>query len=78
MPFDDELQALSRVVVEYSPDRLPLSEAIVLAGQVPREIVNGIVRTKSAHWAYEQEVRFLMSTDFPALTPKPDRSQFYI
>lgn len=78
MPLDDEFQALSRVDVEYSPDRFPLNEATVLAGQLPREIVNGIVRTKSAHWAYEQEVRFLMSTENPALTPKPDRSQFYL
>jgi hypothetical protein len=78
MPHDGEIQALSRVDVEYSPERFPLSEAIVLAGQVPVEIVNGIVRTKSAHWAYEQEVRFLIATDNPVLTPKPDRSQFYL
>jgi len=78
MPLDGEFQTLSRVDVEYSTDRFPLSEAIVLEGQVPREIVNGIVRTKSAHWAYEQEVRFLMSTTSPALTPNPDRSQFYL
>lgn len=78
MPLDGEFQALSRVDVEYSPDRFPLSEAIILTGQVSREIVNGIVRTKSAHWAYEQEVRFLMSTKSPALTPNRDRSQFYL
>ena len=78
MPLDDDFQALSRVDVEYSSDRFPLNETIVLEGQLSKEIVNGIVRTKSAHWAYEQEVRFLMSTAIPALTPKPDRSQFYL
>lgn len=78
MPLDGEFQTLSRIDVEYSTDRFPLSEAIVLEGQVSKEIVNGIVRTKSAHWAYEQEVRFLMSTASPALTPNPDRTQFYL
>jgi hypothetical protein len=78
MPLDGDFQPLSRVNVEYSSDRFPLNEAIVLEGQVSKEIVNGIVRTKSAHWAYEQEVRFLMSTASPALTPKSDRSQFYL
>jgi hypothetical protein len=78
MPLDSDFQVLSRVDVEYSSYRFPLNEAIVLEGQVSKEIVNGIVRTKSPHWAYEQEVRFLMSTASPALTPKPDRSQFYL
>lgn len=78
MPLDGKFQALSRVDVEYSTDRFPLSEANVLDGRISRDIVNGIVRTKSAHWAYEQEVRFIMSTASPALTPKPDRSQFYL
>jgi hypothetical protein len=78
MPLDTDFSGLSRVEVEYSMDRYPLSEANVLEGEVSREIVDGIVRTKSVHWAYEEEVRFIMDASSPALTPNPDRTQFYL
>jgi hypothetical protein len=78
MPLDTDFNGLSRVEVEYSMDRYPLSEANVLNGEISRDIVDGIVKTKSVHWAYEEEVRFIMDTSSAALTPNPDRSQFYL
>lgn len=78
MPLCTDFGGMSRVEVEYSTERYPLSEAHILAGEILREDVDGIIRTKSVHWAYEKEVRFVMDISSPALTPKPDRSQFYL
>ena len=78
MPLDTDYSGLSRVEVEYSTERYPLNEADVLKGKISRENVDGIIRTKSVHWAYEKEVRFIMNISSPTLTPKPDRTQFYL
>jgi len=78
MPLDTDFSGLSRVEIEYSTERYPLNEADVLKGKISRENVDGIIRTKSVHWAYEKEVRFIMNVSSPALTPKPDRTQFYL
>lgn len=78
MPLDTDFSGLSRVDVEYSAERYPLNEGSVLKGKISREIVDGIVRTKSVHWAYEEEVRFIMDVSSPALAPNPDCTQFYL
>jgi hypothetical protein len=78
MPLDADCRGLSCVEIKYSRERYPLNEVNVLEGKISRELVDGIVRTKSVHWSYEEEVRFIIDISSPALTPKPNRKQFYL
>jgi hypothetical protein len=71
-------EGTSRVKVNYSLERFPVGEAVVLrGGPFPLDLVQGIVGRKSLHWAYEEEVRYIIWLSRPGLVPNERSSQFY-
>ncbi|MFN9915389.1 MAG: DUF2971 domain-containing protein, partial [Pirellulaceae bacterium] len=67
-----------RAEVRYSQERYPIRNSDVLLGRFSRHDVEGVMRTKSPEWAYEQEVRYVLNITIPGISSSSDKSQFYI
>lgn len=76
IPF--EIPGVYRVEVRYSQERYAIRNSDVLLGRFSRRDVEGVIRTKSPEWAYEQEVRYVLNTTIPGLSSNRDKTQFYI
>jgi len=73
-----ETPGVYRVDVRYSQERYAIRNSDVLLGKFSRRDVEGVIRTKSPEWAYEQEIRYVLNTTIPGLSSNSDRTQFYI
>ena len=73
-----EIPGVYRAEVRYSQERYPIRNSDILLGKFSRRDVEGIMRTKSPEWAYEQEVRYVLNITIPGIPSSIDKSQFYI
>jgi hypothetical protein len=72
------IPGVNRVEVQYSQERYAIRDSDVLLGRFSRSDVEGVIRTKSLEWAYEEEVRYILNTTIPGIATNHEHSQFYI
>jgi len=64
--------------VRYSQERYPIRNSDILLGKFSRSDAEGIMRTKSPEWAYEQEVRYVLNITIPGIPSSINNSLFFI
>lgn len=76
IPF--KIPGVYRVEVRYEQERFAIRNSDVLLGKFSPRDVEGVMRTKSPEWAYEQEVRYVLNITIPGISSNRDKTQYYI